>query len=44
MPIERIAMHRITGLLRLRYEYALSFERIARALKVPKEASLSQNP
>lgn len=36
MPTERIAMHRIKELLRLRYECALSFERIARALKVSK--------
>ena len=36
MPTERIAMHRIKELLRLKYECALSFERIARALKVSK--------
>lgn len=36
MPTERIAMHRIKELLRLRYECALSFERIALALKVSK--------
>lgn len=38
MPTERIAMHRIKELLRLKYECALSFERIARALKVSKGA------
>lgn len=36
MPTERIAMHRIKELLRLKYECALSFERIGRALKVFK--------
>jgi transposase len=36
MSAERIAMHRIKELLRLKYECALSFERIARALKVSK--------
>ena len=36
MPTERIAMHRIKELLRLRYECALSFERIALALKISK--------
>ena len=38
MPTERIAMHRIKELLRLKYECALSFERIARVLKVSKGA------
>lgn len=36
MAAERIAMHRIKELLRLKYECALSFERIGRALKVSK--------
>ncbi len=36
MSAERIAMHRIKELLRLKYECALSFERIARALKISK--------
>lgn len=36
MAAERIAMHRIKELLRLKYECALSFEQIARALKVSK--------
>ena len=36
MSAERIAMHRIKELLRLKYECALSFERIARALKNSK--------
>ena len=38
MPTERIAMHRIKELLRLKYECALSFERIARVLEVSKGA------
>ncbi len=36
--VERIAMHRIKELLRLKYECALSFERLARVLKVSKGA------
>ena len=36
MPTERIVMHRIKELLRLKYECGLSFERIARALKISK--------
>jgi len=36
MPAERIAMHRIKELLRLKYECALSFEQIARALQISK--------
>lgn len=36
MAAERIAMHRIKELLRLKYECALSFERIGRALKISK--------
>jgi transposase len=36
MAAERIAMHRIKELLRLKYECALSFERIGRALKLSK--------
>jgi transposase len=36
MPATRIAMRNIRELLRLRYECALSFERIARALEVSK--------
>nr|WP_131111339.1 IS21 family transposase [Sulfuricystis thermophila] len=36
MAAERIAMHKIKELLRLKYECALSFEQIARALKVSK--------
>jgi transposase len=36
MAAERIAMHRIKELLRLKYECALSFERIARALGLSK--------
>ena len=36
MPAERIAMHKIKELLRLRYDCALSFEQIARALQVSK--------
>lgn len=36
MAAERIAKHRIKELLRLKYECALSFERIGRALKLSK--------
>ena len=36
MPAERIAMHKIKELLRLKYDCALSHERIARALSVSK--------
>lgn len=36
MAAERIAMHRIRELLRLKYECALSLERIGRALRVSK--------
>ncbi|SDH05090.1 IS21 family transposase [Propionivibrio dicarboxylicus] len=36
MAAERIAMHKIKELLRLKYECALSFERIGRALKLSK--------
>ena len=36
MAAERIAMHRIKELLRLKYECALSFERIGRALRISK--------
>ena len=36
MPAERIAMHKIKELLRLKYECALSHERIARALSISK--------
>lgn len=36
MAAERIAMHKIKELLRLKYECALSFERIGRALRVSK--------
>ena len=34
MPAERIAMHNIKELLRLKYDCALSHERIARALSI----------
>ena len=36
MPTERIAMHNIKELLRLKYDCALSHERIARALSISK--------
>ena len=36
MPAERIAMHNIKELLRLKYDCALSHERIARALSISK--------
>jgi transposase len=36
MPAERIAMHKIKELLRLKYDCALSFEQVARALQVSK--------
>lgn len=36
MPAERIAMHKIKELLRLKYDSALSHERIARALSISK--------
>lgn len=36
MPAERIAMHKIRELLRLKYDCALSHERIARALSISK--------
>lgn len=36
MAAERIAMHKIKELLRLKYECALSFERIGRALSISK--------
>lgn len=36
MPTERIAMHKIKELLRLKYECGLSHERIARALSISK--------
>ncbi|CAI10536.1 putative transposase subunit, fragment (plasmid) [Aromatoleum aromaticum EbN1] len=36
MPAERIAIHKIRELLRLKYDCALSHERIARALSVSK--------
>ena len=36
MPTERIAMHKIKELLRLKYDCALSHEQIARALSISK--------
>ncbi len=36
MAAERIALHRIKELLRLKYECALSFEQIGRALRISK--------
>ena len=36
MPAERIAMHKIKELLRLKYDCALSHEQIARALSISK--------
>jgi len=44
MPAERIAMHNIKELLRLKYDCALSHERIARALSISKGVVAKYEP